>query len=469
MARRKKERREFLNVNIIDTAEEGLAIGRCEDGRIIQVRGAVPGDIVDATAIKKSKGMFITKATKVSKFSEDRAVPFCSHFGLCGGCKWQHMTYEAQLRFKFKRVGDAFQRIGELNPDLILPIVSAPDQRYYRNKLEYTASDRRWLTEEELASDQIYKREGIGFHLPGAFDKILDIDHCYLQNEISNKIRLFIKSLALKNEWSFFQLREKTGFIRNVIVRNNTSDETMVVLVVGDEQLEWMTELVGALASEFPKIISIYSCLNTKVNDTIHDLPAKHEYGSESLVQQLHHVKFHIGPKSFFQTNSRQAENLYALTKQLADLQPTDVVYDLYCGVGSIGIYMADSCQRVVGIEHIEEAIDDAKENASFNGLTNTDFFVGTVELILDPEFIQHNGAPDVIITDPPRAGMHPKVIDSLLAASPKRIVYVSCNPATQARDIKMLSEKYNMTKAIPVDMFPQTQHIECVALLDRI
>ncbi len=465
---RKNERRQFLNVAIIDTAEEGLAIGKCEDGRIIQVSGAVPGDTVDAIATSKRKGMFVSKVSSISTYSEDRTDPFCSHFGLCGGCKWQHMSYEAQLRFKAKRVRDAFQRIGELDPGLIQPIVAAPDQKYYRNKLEYTASDRRWLTEEELGSDEVFQREGIGFHLPGAFDKILDIDHCYLQNDISNKIRLFVKSLAMEKQWPFFNLREKKGFIRNIIVRNNRAGDTMIVLVVGEENREWIETLVNSLPITIPEVVSIYSCVNTKVNDSIHDLLAQHEYGAKTLVEKLHHVKFHIGPKSFFQTNSVQAENLYALTKKLAGLNSEDVVYDLYCGVGSIGIYMADSCQRVIGIEHITEAIDDAKENAAFNELTNVDFVVGTVEVILDPAFIAHHGSPDVVITDPPRAGMHPNVIHHLLAAAPKRIVYVSCNPATQARDIKMLSDKYQMVTAIPVDMFPQTQHIECVALLEQ-
>jgi 23S rRNA (uracil1939-C5)-methyltransferase len=469
MARRKKyERRHFPNVEVIDTAEEGLAIGRCEDGRIIQVKGAVPGDIVDATAREKRKGMFIATVSTISKYSKDRTDPFCSHFGLCGGCKWQHMTYDAQLRFKAKRVRDAFQRIGEVDPDLIQSIVAAPDQRYYRNKLEYTASDRRWLTEKELASDEVFEREGIGFHLPGAFDKILDIEHCYLQNEVSNKIRIFIKALAKQNQWPFFQLREKSGFIRNIIVRNTTAGEVMVVLVVGEDNQKWIKLVVESLSSAIPDVVSIYSCVNTKVNDSIHDLQTTHEFGAKTLVEKLHHVQFHIGPKSFFQTNSLQAENLYALTKKLADLKPEDILYDLYCGVGSIGIYMADSCSRVVGIEHIAEAIDDAKENASLNQLTNTDFVVGTVEMILDPAFVQRHGAPDVVIADPPRAGMHPNVIKHLLAAAPKRIVYVSCNPATQARDIQMLNEKYSLMTAIPVDMFPQTQHIECVALLER-
>ncbi len=463
----RKERKQFHNVDIIDTAEEGLAIGRCEDGRIIQVKGAVPGDVVDAMALEKRKGMYITKATAFSKLSEDRAEPFCSHFGLCGGCKWQHMAYEAQLRFKAKRVRDAFQRIGELDPEIIQPIVGAPEQRYYRNKLEYTASDRRWLTDEEMRSDVEFQKDGIGFHLPGAFDKVLDIQHCHLQADPSNEIRLFIKQLSITQQWPFFSLKLKTGFIRNIIVRTNLAGEAMIVLMVGEANLEWIKILVDSIAAQFPKVISIYSCINLKVNDSIHDLTAQHEYGTETLVEQLDHVRFHIGPKSFFQTNSVQAANLYALTKKLAALQPEDNVYDLYCGVGSLGIYMADSCKRVVGIELIAEAIVDAKKNAELNELSNTDFVVGQVEMLLDPAFVAKHGKPDVVITDPPRAGMHPDVIKHLLAAAPQRIVYVSCNPATQARDLKMLSDSYTVITAIPVDMFPHTHHIECVALLE--
>ena len=464
----RKERKYFQQVTIIDTAEEGLAIGRCEDGRIIQVRGAVPGDVADVVALEKRKGMYITKATSFSTLSADRAKPFCSHFGLCGGCKWQHMAYEAQLRYKEKRVRDAFQRIGGIDPSIIQPIVGAPRQQYYRNKLEFTASDKRWLTEEEMRSDEPLKKDALGFHLPGAFDKVLDIDRCYLQADPSNDIRLFIKQFSVEREWPFFNLRLKTGFIRNVIVRNNLKGETLLVLVVGSENQDWINELVSALTSRFPQVISVYACVNTKVNDTIHDLPVDHVYGEERLTETLHHVRYHIGPKSFFQTNSEQAANLYALTKQLASLTSGDNVYDLYCGVGSLGIYMADSCISVVGIELIPEAIEDAGKNANLNNLTNTSFVVGQVELLLDPDFVSKYGKPDVVITDPPRAGMHPKVISHLLAAAPDRIVYVSCNPATQARDLELLSSDYTVITAIPVDMFPQTHHIECVALLKR-
>ena len=464
----KKERKTFSYVDIIDTADEGLAIGRCEDGRIIQVKGAVPGDIADTVALEKRKGMFITLATHFHKLSSDRAEPFCSHFGTCGGCKWQHMQYEAQLRYKAKKVRDAFQRIGGLDPNLVQPIVGAPFQQYYRNKLEFTASDKRWLTIEEMQSPDILAKDGLGFHLPGAFDKVLDIQHCYLQGDPSNDIRLHIREVAVGHGWPFYNIKGRTGYLRNIIVRNTQAGDTMVVLVVGEDEPGRLALLTQSLVERFPKIVSVYGCVNTKANDTINDLPLQLLHGQETLIETLHHVRFHIGPKSFFQTNSVQAANLYALAKELADLKPDENVYDLYCGVGSLGIYMADRCRRVTGIEIIAEAVADAAKNAALNQLTNTHFETGHVELLLDPAFIQRYGRPDVVITDPPRAGMHPDVIKHLLAAAPQRIVYVSCNPATQARDISMLSPDYKVVTAIPVDMFPHTHHIESVALLVR-
>ncbi|HZV70052.1 MAG TPA: 23S rRNA (uracil(1939)-C(5))-methyltransferase RlmD [Saprospiraceae bacterium] len=463
----RKPRKIFNNVDIIDTADEGLAIGRCEDGLIIQVRGAVPGDKVNVEALDKRKGMYMTRVTSILTFSPDRVEPFCSHFGTCGGCKWQHMDYDAQVRFKEKKVHDAFQRIGGLDTSLIKPIVKAPSQRYYRNKLEFTATDRRWLTEEELArQDEIFNKNGIGFHLVGAFDKVLDIQHCYLQADPSNDIRHFVKQLCIDHNWSFSSLRFKNGFLRNIIVRNNLAGDVMVILVVGENEKEWITTIVNALKEKFLQIISIYSCYNHKVNDSLHDLALDHLFGETGLIETLGTTRFKIGPKSFFQTNSAQAFTLYSLAKEMAALKPEDNVYDLYCGVGSLGIFMADQCRQVVGIEQISEAIIDAKANAELNGFTNTQFVTGQVEMILEPGFISKYGKPDVILTDPPRMGMHPNVIPHLLAAAPNRIVYVSCNPATQARDLKMLSEDYDLVSAVPVDMFPHTHHIECVALL---
>lgn len=468
--RKAKKQRIFNGVEIIDTAEEGMAIGRCEDGMIIQVWGAVPGDKVDAVAIEKRKGMFITKVTAISSFSADRAQPFCSHFGVCGGCKWQHMTYEAQLRYKEKRVRDAYRRIGELDQTLIQSIIGAPLQTYYRNKMEFTASDRRWLSEEEMKhQDTIENKDGIGFHLSGAFDKVLDIQHCYLQADPSNDIRHFVKNICKENGWSFANLKFKTGFIRNVICRNNLEGEWLVVLVVGEDDQEKINTVVNGLTLTFPRIISIYSCINMKVNDSIHDLPVRLEYGEDGLKESLGNTIFKIGPKSFFQTNSIQANTLYTIAKEMAALNQDDNVYDLYCGVGSLGLFMADQCRQIVGIEQIPEAITDAKLNATLNGITNARFVTGQVEMLLAPSFVDAYGKPDVIITDPPRAGMHPDVITHLIKSAADRIVYVSCNPATQARDLKMLSQHYRLISATPVDMFPHTHHIECVALLKRI
>ena len=465
-----KKQRFFNGVDIIDTADEGMAIGRCEDGLIIQVWGAIPGDKVDVLAIEKRKGMFITKVIDVSTYSADRAQPFCSHFGICGGCKWQHMGYAAQLHYKEKRVRDAYRRIGELDQSLIKTIVGAPLQTYYRNKMEFTASDRRWLNEEEMKhQDTIENKDGIGFHLSGAFDKVLDIQHCYLQAEPSNDIRHFVKNICKENGWPFANLKHKTGFIRNLICRNNLEGEWMIVLVVGENDQEKINILVKSLSRAFPKIISIYSCINLKVNDSIHDLPVRLEFGDDGLKEKMGPAIFKIGPKSFFQTNSMQANSLYSIAKEMATLKKEDNVYDLYCGVGSLGLFMADQCRQVVGIEQIPEAVTDARFNAELNGLTNTHFIAGQVELLLDPGFIETYGKPDVILTDPPRAGMHPDVITHLTASGADRIVYVSCNPATQARDLKMLSHDYRLISAIPVDMFPHTHHIECVALLKRI
>lgn len=470
MARRWRKQPEMIsNVTITDTADEGLAIGRCEDGRVILVKGAVPGDIADVIGFDKKKGMLITRPTAFSTLSPDRVEPFCPHFGTCGGCKWQHMSYAAQLRFKEKKVRDAFERLTGIAGDKVQPIVGAPAERYYRNKLEYTASDRRWLTDEEMQQPAgSVQTEGIGFHLPGAFDKVLDIEHCYLQDEPSNAIRLFIKSFCRNRNWPFFNLRSKSGFMRNIIVRNTQAGDVMVVLVVGQDERDRIQELVHGLTSTFPSIVSVYSVLNTKQNDSIHDLEPVLEYGHDTLIETLGHVRFHIGPKSFFQTNSVQATTLYSLAKKLADLEPEDHLYDLYCGVGSLGIFMADSCRQVVGIEQIAEAIDDAKRNAALNGLNHTRFFTGQVEMLLDPDFVTQYGKPDVVITDPPRAGMHPDVVKTLAKVGAPRMVYVSCNPATMARDIKGLADVYEVVTAIPVDMFPQTHHIECVALLHK-
>lgn len=470
MARKKwVTRQRFENVSVVDTADEGLGIGKCEDGRVVLVLRGVPGDIVDVEVVDKKKSMYVTRPDHFLQYSPDRTTPFCSHFGTCGGCKWQQMQYPAQARYKEKTVRDAIQRIGGMDPALVLPIIQAGATEYYRNKLEFTASDKRWLTKEEMdENNEITDRDGLGFHLPGSFDKVLDIEHCYLQPEPSNKIRLALKQYCREKGWAFANLKQKTGYLRNVIVRLTTTGQCMLVIIVGESREDRMQDIVSMLTSSFPEITSVYSCINTKVNDSIHDLDVKLEYGTPTITEVMDHVKFQIGPKSFFQTNSQQAARLYATAKEFADLKPNEHVYDLYCGVGSLGLYMADACKHVVGIEMIPEAIEDAKRNAALNTISNATFAAGQVELLMDPDFIQKHGTPDVVITDPPRAGMHPKVIETLLKANPNRIVYVSCNPSTQARDMKMLESGFTVVKVTPVDMFPHTHHIESVALLVR-
>jgi len=468
MAKRTRgERTRFEGVQVIDTADEGLGIGRCPDGRIILVLQAVPGDVLDVEVVDKRKGMFVTRTVAMLTASPERTEPFCDHFGLCGGCKWQQMQYPAQLRFKEKKVRDAIHRIGGFPESIVQPILGAEPNRYYRNKLEYTASDRRWLTTEELAAgDEIPHRDGIGFHLPGAFDKVLDIGHCHLQPDPSNAIRLAIKEYCHEKGWSFANVKTKTGFLRNIIIRNNLAGDVMVTLVTGIDAPERFQALKDMLVDRFSMIVSVHGCVNPKVNDSIHDLPVIHLHGETHLIETLGHVRFRIGPKSFFQTNSRQALALYSRARALAGLQPEDHVYDLYCGVGSLGLFMADGCKHVVGIEQIPEAIEDAHANAELNGITHASFETGQVELLLDPAFVERHGRPDVVITDPPRAGMHPDVVRHLAAAAPDRIVYVSCNPATQARDLKMLADTYELVTVEPVDMFPHTHHIESIALL---
>lgn len=470
MPNKSRTRKVFEHVEIIDTADEGLSIGKCADGLIIQVKGAVPGDVVDAMVVEKRKGMFITMPVNYIISSGDRTDPFCSHFGTCGGCKWQHMQYDAQVKYKEKKVQDAFRRIGELDGSVIESIVKAPLQTYYRNKMEFTASERRWLTDLEMKDQtSVEHKQGVGFHLAGAYDKVLDISHCYLQADPSNDIRHFIKNLCRDQGWSFQNMKTKSGFLRNILIRNTVAGEFMVIIVVGENAQDKIELVVKGLVATFSQVTSVFSCVNLKVNDSIHDLEVRHEYGEDSIVEQLGHVRYKIGPKSFFQTNSLQALTLYTLTRDLAGLEKHQNVFDLYCGVGSLGLFMAEQCKQVIGIEQIAEAVDDAKVNASINKINNAKYFTGQVELMLDPGFTATHGHPDVVITDPPRAGMHPNVISHLIAASPNRIVYVSCNPATQARDLKMLSSHYKLKKAIPVDMFPHTHHVECIALIERL
>lgn len=461
------------DVEIIDAGSEGMAVAK-PDEKVVFIPFGAPGDIVDIEFYKKKRNYFEGKIISIKKYSDKRTKPVCCHFGLCGGCKWQHIDYQWQLYYKQKQVKDNFDRIGKIEYPEILPIKGCENQFYYRNKLEYTFSNRKWLIDGAPtgthSEDDV---KGLGFHLPNMFDRILDIDKCYLQADPSNSIRLFIKEFAIKNNFSFYNVRTHEGFLRNLIIRSTSFGEWMVILVYGHESKDEQELLMNAIADKFPMIHSLMYVVNEKSNDTINDLQIQCYKGNPFLIEKmaspnnLHaDLKFRIGPVSFFQTNVFQAEKLYKTAFELADVQGDELVYDLYTGTGTIALYFARSIKHVVGIEYIEEAIVDAKINAELNNITNAQFYVGDMAKVFTDDFIAQNGQPDIVITDPPRAGMHEKVIEQLLKIKAKKIVYVSCNPSTQARDIQLLDPLYKVLAVQPVDMFPHTQHVENVTLL---
>jgi len=454
------------NIEVTDIADKGLAVGRSNE-RVVFVEGAVPGDIVDARIVKKRKNFLQGKITKMRHESEYRVDHFCTHFGVCGGCKWQNLDYKTQLKFKEKNVNDAFHKIGGLTDVTILPIIGSDPIRHYRNKLEYSFTDKRYLLEEEMNEEE-KEMEGLGFHVPGKFNKIVDIEKCWLQDDLSNSIRLFVKKKAIEKKIPFFNPKNQTGVMRSLIIRNTSLGEWMVVVVFREEHPEWIEYIMGSIKSEFPDLTSLVYMINPKRNDTIYDIKPHIYYGRDVIIEQLDDLKFKIGVKSFFQTNSKQAQVLYNITKEFAGLSGNEIVYDLYTGTGTIAAYLARSANSVLGIESVPEAIEDAKQNSSMNEILNTKFLAGDMAKMLTPEFIAINGQPDVVITDPPRPGMHEKVTRTLLDCGAKKIVYVSCNAATQARDIAILSENYTVEKVQPVDMFPHTSHVESVALLIR-
>ena len=465
MGRRRKNRTlEGLQVEAMSSEGKGIAK---HNGKVIFVEQAVPGDVVDIRLTRKRKGFENGIITNLVKESDLRVEPFCQHFADCGGCKWQYLPYEKQLEYKQQIVEDAFNRIAKVDIGKIHPIAGADKTQYFRNKLEFTFSNKRWLTPAEVTeSDEIKERNAVGFHVPGMFDKVLDIDHCYLEKEPANAIRNAVREYAIKNGLEFFDIREQHGLLRNLTIRRTTLDETLVLFSFfrEDEAIEPLLKYIDA---QFPEITALQFVINPKKNDTIYDLSIQTYKGVDFIHEELGDYKFKIGPKSFFQTNSYQAKKLYDITKDFAQLEKTDTLYDLYCGVGSIGIYLSDQCERLTGIEQIEEAVTDAKENAKLNNVQNAGFTAGDVKDILSAEFQEKYGKPDVVVTDPPRAGMHTDVVNSLLALAAPRIIYVSCNPATQARDIALLSEKYRVVEMQAVDMFPHTTHIENVARLE--
>jgi 23S rRNA (uracil1939-C5)-methyltransferase len=458
------------NVPVTAYAAEGKALARV-DGKVVFIEGGVvPGDVVDVKLSKSKKDWAEGKAIRIHTLSPDRTEPFCQHFGLCGGCKWQMLPYEKQLAYKQQQVEDHLRRIGHLELPSMPPILGAKETRRYRNKLEFTFSNKAYLTDEEIraAGEDWPRRNALGFHIPRLFDKVLDIQTCHLQEEPANLIKNTVRSRAEERKLSFYDIRQQQGWLRNLVLRICTTGEVMVNLVIHHEDKEEREALLNHLLEKVPAITTLLYTINPKKNDSIFDLEPRVFYGKGYVEEKLEDFTFKIGPKSFFQTNTYQGEALYRITREFAGLTGSETVYDLYCGTGSIGIFVSRQAAKVVGIELISEAIDDARENAAANGVNNATFFAGDVIDICDDAFFAAHGAPDVIITDPPRAGMHEKLTAKLLEVAAPRIVYVSCNPATQARDLALLSEKYTVEKVQAVDMFPHTHHIENVALLQR-
>jgi len=449
-------------------AAEGKAIVR-HDNLVIFVPYVVPGDVVDIQLTRKKNSYAEGKAVFFHAFSPQRKKAVCEHYGVCGGCQWQILPYPEQVRYKQQQVSEQFTRIGKIELPEISPILGSAKTEFYRNKLEFTFSNKRWMTEEEIRSGETFdNRNALGFHIPGMFDKVLDINTCWLQDPVSNRIRNEIKAFALKNDFSFFDLRNPGGLLRSMIIRTSTTGEIMLIVVFFEDDLDKREMLLSHLSEKFPEITSLLYIINRKANDTINDLEIFRFKGNDFIFEALEDLKFKIGPKSFFQTNSEQAYNLYRIARDFAGLTGKERVYDLYTGTGTIANFIAKNALQVIGIEYVPEAIEDARVNSELNGITNTLFFAGDMKDILNNTFIEKYGRPDVIITDPPRAGMHDDVIEAILFAEPQRIVYVSCNPATQARDLNLLDSLYKVKKIQPIDMFPHTHHVENVVLLEK-
>ena len=464
----KRRKKIIEGVKAIDLGDKGQTIGKTPEGEVVIINGGcVPGDVIDYVALRKKKGLKFGITKQVVEFSQDRVEPVCQHFGTCGGCKWQNLSYEAQLKYKHQYVSQAIKRLAKDDEAKVSAIVGCDQLYEYRNKLEYSFSTKRWLTIEEIESGEDYGNEqGLGFHVAGAFDKVLNIEKCHLQDDYTNKIRNTIRTLAKEHDWSYYDIRNHHGLLRNVMIRNTSTGSWMFTMIFGEDDKETINTFFQVMMPCFPEINAWHYIINTKANSSTADLQSVHVAGDENIIEHIGELKFYISPKSFFQTNSFQTQKLYDIAKNLAGLKPTDIVYDLYTGTGSIALYLAFDCSRVVGIEQIPEAIADAHQNAALNNITNADFLVGDVKDVLDISFRDKYGTPDVIVTDPPRAGMHSDVVETLLMLCPPKIVYISCNPSTQARDISLLKEKYELVEVVPVDMFPHTSHIESVALL---
>lgn len=466
MARKKKELPLIENVEIVDVAAEGKAIAKVDD-LVVFIPYVVPGDVIDLQITRKKNKYAEGKPVRFISYSPNRTEAFCEHFGICGGCKWQVLPYAEQLKYKQKQVEDNLTRIGKIELPDIHHILGSEKTQFYRNKLEFTFSNKKWLTLEQINSGESFDNmNALGFHIPGMFDKVLDIDKCWLQEDISNQIRNFIRQYCYDKNYTFFDLRNRGGLMRNLIVRTSTTGELMVIVVFYDDEKEQQEDLLTAVATQFPQITSLLYIVNQKANDTITDQDVLVWKGNDCIYEEMEGLKFKIGPKSFYQTNSEQAYNLYKIARDFANLSGDELVYDLYTGTGTIANFVAGKAKKVIGIEYVEDAILDARVNSQINKIDNTLFYAGDMKDILTQDFINEHGRPDVIITDPPRAGMHDDVIKTILFAEPDRIVYVSCNPATQARDLSLLDEKYKVERVQPVDMFPHTHHVENVVLL---
>ena len=466
---RKNKKKEFYNLEVFDAGAKGKSIAKAPDGKIVLLSDAVPGDVVDVQTLKKRKAYYEAKTVKFHRLSKDRIDAVCSHFGSCGGCKWQYMSYEKQLFFKQKEVVNNLQRIGKLNLPEISPILGAKKPYFYRNKMEFSFSNNRWLSQEEIQSKAVIEnRNALGFHIPGMWDKILDIDKCWLQAEPSNNIRNALKAYATEQNITFFDLKKQTGALRNLMIRSSSTAEVMVLVQFYKATLEQIQRVMNFLKISFTEITSLLYVVNSKGNDTIFDQKVICYHGRDHIFEQMEGLRFKINAKSFYQTNSEQAYKLYKITRNFAALKGTETVYDLYTGTGTIAQFIAKNAKKVIGLEAVADAIEAAKENAKNNQIENVDFFAGDMKNIFNDSFIAANGHPDVIITDPPRNGMHKDVVQQILKIAPSKLVYVSCNSATQARDIQIMDKAYKIIKTQAIDMFPQTHHVENVVLLEK-
>ena len=469
MSRKVTNKIVFNHIKVLDAGAKGVSVAKAPDGKVVFIPNVVPGDVVDVQTFKKRKAYYEGKAVRFHEFSEHRTEPVCQHFGVCGGCKWQNMKYDQQLYYKQNEVKNHLQRIGKIETPEFEPILGSKEQFFYRNKMEFGFSNARWMTENELNSDEIFEnKDALGFHIPKMWDKILNIEKCHLQQDPSNAIRNEIRAFAIANNLAFFNPRNHEGFLRTLMIRTASTGEIMVLIQFFEEQKENRELLLNFISERFPEVTSLQYVINGKPNDTIYDQNVKLYKGRDYILEEMEGLHFSINAKSFYQTNSEQAYELYKITRDFAGLTGNEVVYDLYTGTGTIAQFVSKNAKKVIGVEAVPEAIADAKENAKRNEITNCEFFVGDMKVVFNEAFIAQHGKPDVIITDPPRDGMHKDVIEQILKIAPEKVVYVSCNSATQARDLSLMDEKYKVTRVRPVDMFPQTHHVENVVLLEK-